>query len=128
MKSSSSRKNNRRSPSRKRPISLQNKAHQLIGHPVLLVLKDGSQYVGVISSIKNGEILLSGTRGQIKLDASGAIQDQAQVSGLLGMLFRGGLGKGLGANTGTLSQLMPNLKLGMNMLRMIVPLFGSFFI
>lgn len=145
MKSGSPKKTTRKVSSRLRQKTVHSTAQKLIGFPVLLVLKDGSQYVGVINSIDKDEIVLSGTRGQIKLDANGAIKDQAQVSGLLGMLLGGGLGKGIAqgasgagalpgiqntaaSNTGGLSGLIPNLRLGMNMLQMIVPLFSGFFV
>ncbi len=65
----------------------EHQARRWIGQVVCLALKDGRYYVGYISDIKNGEIILSGAKGAGKVSKKPRKRDKAKVSGLLGTLF-----------------------------------------
>jgi hypothetical protein len=133
----------------KKTVVTKKHASQWIGHPVYVVLQDGSCYAGFVTDVKNGEMFLSGARGNGKLSSS-TLEDKAQISGLLGAMFGGGggnplnmLGLGTGqqaggaaggaaeaapgggaqAGGGFLEKMIPNIRLGLNMLQMIMPIF-----
>lgn len=111
-------------------------AAQWLGKPVMVVLKDGSYYVGMMSSVEKDRITLSGLRPDKKLPVSiRESEDKAQISGFLSSLF-GGLGGGPGV-TGAASggfgglgifqlfgQIMPHIQVGMNVVKSIMPLMG----
>lgn len=118
------------------------KAH-LVGKPVMVVLKDGSYYIGIMSSIEKDAVTLSGVRPEMKLPPSIAeSQDRAQISGFLSSLF-GGLAGG-GINAGGLGgaateggggglglfemfgKIMPHIQVGMKVVKTIMPLIGMF--
>lgn len=71
-----------------KPVEQQ--AYSLIGQVVCLALKNGRYYVGMITDVKNGEIILSGSKGAGKVSSKPRKKDKAKVSGLLGSLFGGG--------------------------------------
>lgn len=111
-------------------------AAKWLGKPVMVVLKDGSYYVGMMSNVEKDRITLSGLRPDNKLPVSiMESKDKAQISGFLSSLF-GGLGGGPGA-TGAESggigglglfqlfgQIMPHIQVGMNVVKSIMPLMG----
>jgi hypothetical protein len=66
------------------------KANRWVGHPVCVVLHDGSYYVGMVTGVDNDGLILSGARGHGKLSASIGSKDQAKVSGFLQSMFGGG--------------------------------------
>ncbi|MGG0172530.1 hypothetical protein [Paenibacillus dokdonensis] len=114
-----------------------------LGKPVLVVLKDGSYYVGTMSGIDRHGVTLSGYRVDQKLpDAIMRSGDKAQVSGLLSSLFFGGSSRAArpgavragGSNGrngrgmfGFIGQMIPHIRIGMNVMRTIMPLMGGFF-
>ncbi|MEK0315826.1 hypothetical protein [Cohnella sp. 56] len=123
------------------------------GQPVCVVLKDGSYCVGLIDQIQDGVLTLSGVRGterwnpqaarrsweKAKISALGAAVEQAgtgalpaatggnagtatsgaSVGGLLG-----GLG-GLDDLMGFMQKALPIMKMGMDMIKTIMPLMGG---
>ena len=114
-----------------------------LGQPVLVVLKDGSYYVGTMSGIDQHGVTLSGFRADQKMpDAIMRSGDTAQVSGLLSSLFFGGSSRAArpgavragGSNGGNgrgmfgfIGQMIPHIRIGMNVMRTIMPLMGGFF-
>jgi hypothetical protein len=66
------------------------KANRWIGHPVCVVLHDGSYYVGMVEGIDNDGLILSGARGLGKLSPSISSKDKVRVSGFLQSMFGGG--------------------------------------
>ncbi|MDR0268111.1 LSM domain-containing protein [Paenibacillus sp.] len=112
------------------------------GKPVLVILKDGRSYIGTVNSFDRQGVTLSGLQANHMLKTSILEnRDKAQVSGLLSALFGGGglLGGALsgGASRGGASregggggmfgffgQIIPNIRIGMNVVRTIMPLFG----
>lgn len=108
-----------------------------VGQPVVVVLKDGSYYVGELNQIQGGEVTLSGLRANNKMPAAIARSgDKAQISGFLSDLFGGppsavsaeGAEEGVAAAPagplGFLGQIVPHIKLGMNVIKAIMPLMG----
>ncbi|UNK16337.1 hypothetical protein MNQ98_17630 [Paenibacillus sp. N3/727] len=107
---------------------------QWLGKPVMVVLKDGSYYIGTMNSIEKDKLTLSGLRPEKKLPASVIeSRDKAQISGFLSALLGGfnsptgaaaeGGSNGLGI-FGFLGQIMPHIQVGMNMVKSIMPLMG----
>lgn len=109
-------------------------AAQLLGQPVWVVLKDGTQYVGYVTGIENGQVVLSAARGRSKMTGPPTREKEVQVSGIFSALFGGGRqpnAKGQtagqsGGLMGMFGQIIPNIRVGMNMLQMIMPLMGAF--
>jgi hypothetical protein len=66
------------------------KANRWVGHPVCVVLHDGSYYVGMVTGIDNDGLILSGARGDGKLSPSISSKDKVRVSGFLQSMFGGG--------------------------------------
>ncbi|WP_136605197.1 hypothetical protein [Paenibacillus dokdonensis] len=132
----------------KKKMSKKRSSAKWLGKPVLVVLKDGSYYVGTMSGIDQHGVTLSGFRADPKMtDAIMRSGDKAQVSGLLSSLFFGGssraraarptrpggvrAGGGNGGNGkgmfGFIGQMIPHIRIGMNVMRTIMPLMGGFF-
>lgn len=105
-----------------------------VGQPVVVVLKDGSYYIGELSQIEGQAVTLSGLRANKKMPASIARSgDKAQISGFLSDLFggppsapaaEGEAVAGGGGGFGFLGQIVPHIKLGMNVIKTIMPLMG----
>ncbi|WP_098743463.1 hypothetical protein [Paenibacillus sp. EZ-K15] len=106
-----------------------------VGQPVVVVLKDGSYYIGELNQIQGQEVTLSGLRANQKMPASIARSgDKAQISGFLSDLFGGPPSapavegaeerEGVAAvgGLGFLGQIVPHIKLGMNVIKTIMPL------
>lgn len=113
--------------------------------PVCIVLKDGSYYVGWIEGVQGGELTLSGVRGtdrwnpqsarkcweKAKVSALGAATETAAaaqpaasgVGATTGGLL-GGLG-GLDDLMGFMQKALPIMKMGMDMIKTIMPLMGG---
>lgn len=111
-------------------------AIQWLEQPVVAVLKDGSYYVGIMTGIEKDAVTLSAIHADKKLpDDLIDRKDKAQISGLLSALFGGMPNSG---NPGTESpasnqempglfgQILPHIRIGMNMLQTIMPLMGLF--
>jgi hypothetical protein len=106
----------------------------------VVVLKDGSYYIGELSQIEGQAVTLSGLRANNKMPASIARSgDKAQISGFLSALFGGQpsgpaaegavegeavAAGGGGGGFGFLGQIVPHIKLGMNVIKTIMPLMG----
>ncbi|OZB93585.1 hypothetical protein [Paenibacillus sp. XY044] len=109
-------------------------AAQLVGQPVWVVLKDGTQYVGYVTGIEDGQFVLSAARGRSKMTGASTREKEVQVSGIFSALFGGGSqGSGQrqtqgqpGGIMGMFGQIIPNIRVGMNVLKMIMPLMGAF--
>ncbi|WP_244563045.1 hypothetical protein [Paenibacillus uliginis] len=110
---------------------------QWLGKPVMVVLKDGSYYIGTMNSIEKDKLTLSGLRPEKKLPASVIeSRDKAQISGFLSALFGGfNSAPGIaGTETGNkgpgifefFGQMMPHIQVGMNMVKAIMPLMAFF--
>jgi len=72
---------------------------RLQGQPVCVVMKDGSYYLGWITGIEGGEVVMSGRRGSGTMSRSSVRQaEKALVSGFMpgfmGSMFGGGQGMG----------------------------------
>lgn len=99
--------------------------------PVMIVLRDGSCYCGMIRETQGQDILFEGVKGSQALHGDSA-SARAQISSLggLGSLF--GMGSGLGGllggskGGGFLGSFGGLLKIGMGMLSFIMPLMGGF--
>ncbi|GAB6989691.1 LSm family protein [Paenibacillus pini] len=109
---------------------------QWLGQPVLVILKDGRYYIGMLSSMDTSGLTLSRVRSGKKIPSSTIkSKDKAQVSGLLSSLFGGGnrmaysgatRGNTRNESRGLFGQMMPHIRIGMNMWRTIMPLMGLF--
>ncbi|MFD0696615.1 hypothetical protein ACFQZT_21370 [Paenibacillus sp. GCM10027628] len=104
--------------------------------PVLIVLKDGSYYCGMVRDLQGQDLLFEGVKGNKTLPRN-LTKAEANISGLGGLagLFgnSGGLGGLLGGLGGTggggggfLGNLGGFMKIGMGMLKFIVPLMKGF--
>jgi hypothetical protein len=102
--------------------------------PVLIVLRDGSCYCGIIRGLQGQELLFQGVKGKKTLPRH-STKAKANISGLGGLasLFgnAGGLGRLFGGLGGTggggfLGSLGGFIKIGMGMLKFIVPLMSRF--
>jgi hypothetical protein len=103
--------------------------------PVLIVLKDGSCFCGIIRNLQGQELLFQGVKVKKTL-LRNSTKAKANISGLGGLasllgnlgglrgLF-GGLG-GTGRRRGFLGSLGGFIKIGIGMLKFIVPLIRSF--
>ncbi|MED5018563.1 hypothetical protein P9847_14745 [Paenibacillus chibensis] len=117
-------------------------AAKWVGQPVLVVLKDGSHYVGTVSSMDRSGVTLTALPQDGRFPES-MLNDQAQVSGLLSSLLFGGFARAgrpgaaraaVGAGNarsgggrgmfGFIGQMVPHIKIGMNVMRSIMPLMG----
>lgn len=113
------------------------------GVPVCIVLKDGSVYVGTITGVDDKTVSVAGIKGSEKLKRSAPGEQQVHVSGLLDLFFgkspaaavaapagsSGVISAGGGAAAsplGFLGGLIPNIRLGIGMLKQIMPLLGAF--
>lgn len=122
-------------PTKKRKKHNKNNA-QLVGQPVMVVLKDGSYYIGIMDSMGKEGVTLSGIRPDMKLpDSVADSQDRAQISGFLSSLFGGfggaGAAEGEGGGGGPglfemFGKMIPHIQVGMNMIKTIMPLIGMF--
>ncbi|SDM80271.1 hypothetical protein SAMN04487897_10193 [Paenibacillus sp. yr247] len=102
--------------------------------PVLIVLRDGSCYCGIVRDLQGQELLFEGVKGKKTLPKNSTKAD-VNISGIgglagllgnlggLGGLFGGLGGKGGGGFLGSLGGFM---KIGMGMLKFIVPLMSGF--
>ncbi len=126
----------------KRKLKQKRASAKWLGQPVMVVLKDGSCYIGTMSSVDRRGVTLS----SLQPDQQHALlqsRDKAQVSGLLSSLFFGGLtraarpaagrgsvgyrrpGNGRGRGMfGMIGQIVPHIRIGMNVMRSIMPLMG----
>lgn len=122
------------------------------GHPVCVVMKNGSFYVGVIEKVENGSVLFAGRKGRTKFDRSAFRQaDRVRVSGFFPEMMNtfgsgwglnpggsnaglGGLMSGFGQNAGfgglgglmgTVQKAWPGIKMGIGMMKTIMPLLGG---
>lgn len=112
---------------------------QWVGQPVVVVLKDGSCYIGELTQIQDREVMISGLLANKKMPASVARSgNKAQISGFLSGLFggppsapaaegatEGGAAGGPGV-FGFLGQVVPHIKLGMDVIKTIMPLMAMF--
>ncbi|MFD2333397.1 hypothetical protein ACFSR7_29405 [Cohnella sp. GCM10020058] len=121
------------------------------GQPVCVLMKDGTYYVGLIGQIKGSELTLSGVRGterwnpqaatrswqKAKISALGAATEAAAATvpgaaagagaGASGVSLGGGLG-GLGGMDdlmGFMQKALPLMKMGMDMIKTIMPLMSG---
>jgi hypothetical protein len=102
--------------------------------PVLIVLKDGSCYCGIVRGLQGQELLFEGVKGKKTLPRN-STKAKANISGLgglssllgnsggLGGLFGGLGGTGRGGFLGSMGGF---IKIGMGMLKFIVPLMSGF--
>jgi hypothetical protein len=102
--------------------------------PVLIVLRDGSCYFGIVRDLQGQELLFEGVMGKKTLPRN-STKAKANISGLgglagllgnsggLGGLFGGLGGTGGGGFLGSFGGFM---KIGMGMIRFIVPLMSGF--
>jgi len=112
---------------------------QWVGQPVVVVLKDGSCYFGELTQVQDREVMISGLLANKKMPASVARSgDKAQISGFLSGLFggppgapaaeaaaEGGAAGGPGV-FGFFGQIVPHIKLGMDVIKTIMPLMAMF--
>ncbi|CAM3362915.1 hypothetical protein [Marinicrinis lubricantis] len=68
----------------------ESEAKRWIGHPVCLVSKTGSYYVGTIHKVENGKIYFTGQKGKQRLDPQQQVKVQGLLGGLLGSMLGGG--------------------------------------
>jgi hypothetical protein len=64
-------------------------AVRLLGHPVCVVLQDGSYYIGKIAAVRGDQLVLAGSRGAGKPRVSVRRGKAVRVSGWLGGLMDG---------------------------------------
>ncbi len=122
-------------------------ARRLAGQPVCVVLNDGTYYIGRIQGVRNGQLMLAGTKGQGRMRTPASRKGKAKVSGLFpalggGLLggaaggagaagaaagggLLGGLG-GLAGFMGFMSKAMPIIQMGMGVVKSIMPLMSLF--
>ncbi|TXK85023.1 hypothetical protein [Paenibacillus sp. N3.4] len=109
--------------------------------PVLIALTDGSYYYGMIRGVQGQELLLEGVKGKKKLPRN-LNKEKASISGLGGlvkMFGGGGLGSLLGGfggggsgssgaskGGGFFGKIGGFMKIGMGVLKFIMPLMGGF--
>ncbi|MNI34000.1 hypothetical protein D3C73_879740 [compost metagenome] len=106
--------------------------------PVLIVLKDGSYYCGIVRGLQGHEFLLEGMKGERTFSRK-AGKAKANISGLGGLASMlgnmgglggliGGLGgaRGGGGGGGMFGSLGGFMKIGMGMLKFIMPLMSAF--
>ncbi|ANY71511.1 hypothetical protein BBD41_02355 [Paenibacillus ihbetae] len=129
---------------RKRPArSRSESAKRWVGHPVVVVLKDGSCYIGELNKVHGKEVTLSGFRvndqAAARIARSG---DRARISGLFSDLFGAGAfsggspaaaeaapgaaveaeNRGGPGPLGFIGDILPHIKLGVNVIQSIMPL------
>jgi hypothetical protein len=100
--------------------------------PVLIVLKDGSCFCGIVRNLQGQELLFQGVKVKKTLPRN-STKAKANISGLGGLAsMLGNLGGlrglfgGLGGTGGFLGSLGGFMKIGLGMLKFIVPLIRSF--
>jgi hypothetical protein len=109
--------------------------------PVLIVLKDGSCYCGIVRDLQGQELLIEGVKVK-KTFPRNSSKAKANISGLGGLASLIGKSGGLGGLMGGLGGLMGGLggkrrsgflgnlggfiKIGIGMLKFIVPLISGF--
>jgi hypothetical protein len=101
--------------------------------PVLIVLRDGSCYCGIVRDLQGQELLFEGLKGKKTLPRN-LTKAKANISGLGGLASMlgnsgglGGLFSGLGGTgSGGLGSLGGFIKIGIGMLKFIVPLMSRF--
>jgi hypothetical protein len=102
--------------------------------PVLIVLRDGTYYCGIVRDVQGQELLIEGVKGdktlprnsskaKAKISGLGGLASLLGNSGGLGGLFGGLGGTGSGGFLGSLGGFM---KIGMGMIKFIVPLMSGF--
>lgn len=103
------------------------KAAQWVGQPVIVVLKDGRQYVGMVSSIDNDVVTLSALQTDQRLPGSTSdSREKAQISGFFDSFFsESALNNGTNM-LGFINGMIPNIRIGMNLLKSIMPIMGMF--
>ncbi|WP_239616559.1 hypothetical protein [Cohnella mopanensis] len=132
--------------------AIREQAKRMIGQPVCVELMNGSYYVGRIVGIANGQLVLSGKKGRGQLRRAASKRNRkVRVSGLFSgvsslMGNAGGLGVaeagaaaaqdgggglfggfgGLAGIMGFFTKAMPMVKMGMGVVKTIMPLFGAF--
>ncbi|NMO94312.1 hypothetical protein [Paenibacillus lemnae] len=149
-------------------------AKQWVGHPVCLLLNDGSYYIGTLEKINKHQLTLSQVKGKGNSRKKRKSKKRAQTSGLFGPMFGGfgpgpapfggnfppaggaggggpsffggggggagpvsaggeggsapnagaGAGLGFGGIFNTVNKYMPMIRIGMNVVKSIWPLFG----
>ncbi|MCC3376526.1 hypothetical protein [Cohnella sp. REN36] len=121
-------------------------AKRLAGQPVCVELYDGRYYVGWIEGMEDGQLVLAGRQGEGRMHPAEPLRTRrAKIAGLLpavsaeggaaaaeGAAAEGGIrgfgGFGLSTLTdlfGFMQKAMPVIKMGMNMVKSIMPLFGG---
>src|SRR5690606_13617493 len=94
-------------------------------------------YVGRVEAVKGGELILSGLRGTGRLQPGADRANRARVSSFMDSLLGGESGGGgaeqalggaggSGGGGGGLAGIMSTIKLGMNMIQMLMPLLSFF--
>jgi hypothetical protein len=129
-------------------------ARRCIGLPVCVILNDGNYYMGMVSGIVKGELILSDPKPLGRVSPAVRSKDQVQVSGFLQSLLglggasnmpasnafgainpfaAGPVGGGLanavpggGAFFGMFKQMWPTVSFGLQMVKSITPLMGLF--
>ncbi|MFC5451646.1 hypothetical protein [Paenibacillus aestuarii] len=122
-----------------------------LGSPVLVVLKDGSVYYGVMKEVQVNQVILQGFKGDKKVPRN-KVRSKAHISSfgglgnMLGLLGGGGLGglfggtsiggllggfgqgaaKNAGGSGGLFGNIGSFMKLGMGAISFIMPLFKGF--
>lgn len=128
-------------PSRRkrRATSRSETAKRWVGHPVVVVLKDGSCYVGELNKVHGKEVTLSGFRVNDQMAARIAKNgESARISGLFSDLFGAGAfssgspaaagaaaeaeNRGGPGPLGFIGDILPHIKLGVNVIQSIMPL------
>ena len=120
-----------------RPVIQQ--SNDWIGQPVCAVLNDGRYYFGTVVGIQDGEWVITGLQGKGRISPDTG-PPRAQVSGLFDSLL-GGFGgmfggggapaanaAGAAAKTGGFGfgGIMSTIRIGMSVMKMIIPLMGLF--
>jgi hypothetical protein len=100
--------------------------------PVLIVLKDGSCYCGIVRDLQGQELLFEGVKGKKKIPRNLTKANISGLGGLASLLGNsgglGGLFGGLGGTRGGgfLGSFGGFMKIGIGMLKFIVPLISGF--
>ncbi|GAB6930291.1 hypothetical protein JCM10914A_42740 [Paenibacillus sp. JCM 10914] len=129
-------------PSRRRRVRKSKHAdvQQWVGQPVVIILKDGSSYIGELNGIQGQEVTISGYRVHQKMPTAIADSgDRAQISGFFDFLFGGASNApageagaegqsaaGGGGAFGFIGQMMPHITMGMKVIKTIMPLMSMF--
>jgi len=127
-------------------------AKRWMGQPVCIILQDRSYIVGCITEVKGGQLIIHGKKSHRKMNSSVIKNsEKAQISGLFSSLLKndGGIGgildgmfggkfpysalmggnaqqgAGGGDMMSSLGKMWPGFKMGLGMMKSIMPLFGG---